>query len=85
VYLQAFLNSAADGGEWSTSRPGGFTPRERASKSAWTLWRKINFCSCQISKTHCLARSLATILTELYSLQLNMYTPTKLLVVSLSS
>jgi hypothetical protein len=31
VYLHAFLISALDGGEWSTSRPGRFTPRERAS------------------------------------------------------
>jgi hypothetical protein len=25
-----FLSSALDGGEWSASRPGRFTPRERA-------------------------------------------------------
>jgi hypothetical protein len=30
VYLDAFLTSALDGGEWSTSLPGRFTPRERA-------------------------------------------------------
>jgi len=30
VYFQAFLTSAIDGGEWSTSRPGRYTPRERA-------------------------------------------------------
>jgi hypothetical protein len=30
VYLHAFLSSALDGGEWSASRPGRFTPRERA-------------------------------------------------------
>jgi hypothetical protein len=29
VYLHAYLNSALDGGEWSASRPGRFTPRER--------------------------------------------------------
>jgi hypothetical protein len=28
VYLHAFLTSALDGGEWSVSRPGRFTPRE---------------------------------------------------------
>jgi hypothetical protein len=30
VYLHAFLTSALDGGEWSASRPGRFTPKERA-------------------------------------------------------
>jgi hypothetical protein len=30
VLLHAFLTSALDGGEWSASRPGRFTPRERA-------------------------------------------------------
>jgi hypothetical protein len=30
VYLYALLTSALDGGEWSSSRPGHFTPRERA-------------------------------------------------------
>jgi len=29
VQLHAFLNSALDGGEWSASRPGHFTPKER--------------------------------------------------------
>jgi hypothetical protein len=29
VYLHTFLTSALDGGEWSASRPGLFTPRER--------------------------------------------------------
>jgi hypothetical protein len=29
------LNSALDGGEWSVSRPGRFTPRERASGTHW--------------------------------------------------
>jgi hypothetical protein len=28
VQLYAFLTSAVDGGEWSASRPGTFTPRE---------------------------------------------------------
>lgn len=27
VYIQSFLKSALDGGEWLTSRPDGFTPR----------------------------------------------------------
>jgi hypothetical protein len=30
VLLHEFLTSALDGGEWLTSRPGHFTPRERA-------------------------------------------------------
>jgi hypothetical protein len=29
------LNSALDGGEWSASRPGRFTPRERAPGTHW--------------------------------------------------
>jgi hypothetical protein len=31
VWLHAFLTSALDGGEWSASHPGLFTPRERAT------------------------------------------------------
>jgi hypothetical protein len=29
------LTSALDGGEWSASRPGRFTPRERAPGTQW--------------------------------------------------
>jgi hypothetical protein len=29
VQVHAFLTSTLDGGEWSASRPGLFTPRER--------------------------------------------------------
>jgi hypothetical protein len=29
------LTSALDGGEWSASRPGRFTPRERAPGTHW--------------------------------------------------
>jgi hypothetical protein len=29
------LTSALDGGEWSASRPGRFTPRERATGTHW--------------------------------------------------
>jgi len=29
------LTSALDGGEWSASRPGYFTPRERAPGTHW--------------------------------------------------
>jgi hypothetical protein len=32
-----FLMSALDGGEWSASRPGRFTPRERAA-GTHSLW-----------------------------------------------
>jgi hypothetical protein len=30
VWLHAFFTSAIDGGEWSASHPGLFTPREKA-------------------------------------------------------
>jgi hypothetical protein len=29
------LTSALDGGEWSASRPGRFTPREKAPDTPW--------------------------------------------------
>jgi hypothetical protein len=35
LQLHAFLTSALGGGEWSDSRPGRFTPRERAPSSHW--------------------------------------------------
>jgi hypothetical protein len=35
VQLHTFLSSALDGGEWSASRPGRFTPRERALGTHW--------------------------------------------------
>jgi hypothetical protein len=35
VQLHAFLTSELDGGEWSASRPGRFTPRERAPGTHW--------------------------------------------------
>jgi hypothetical protein len=35
VELHAFLASALDGGEWSVSRPGRFTPRERDPGTHW--------------------------------------------------
>jgi hypothetical protein len=34
--LHAFLNLALDGGEWFVSRPGRFTPGERATRTHWT-------------------------------------------------
>jgi hypothetical protein len=33
--LHAFISSALDGGEWSASRPGRFTPREKAPDTHW--------------------------------------------------
>jgi hypothetical protein len=30
------LTATLDGGEWSASRPGRFTPRERAPGTHWT-------------------------------------------------
>jgi hypothetical protein len=35
VQLHAFLTLALNGGEWSASRPGRFTPRERAPGTHW--------------------------------------------------
>jgi hypothetical protein len=35
VQLHAFLSSVLYGGEWSASRPGRFTPRERAPCTHW--------------------------------------------------
>jgi hypothetical protein len=35
VYLHAFLTLALDGGEWSASRHGRFTPGERAHGTHW--------------------------------------------------
>jgi hypothetical protein len=35
IQLHALLISALDGGEWSASRPGCFTPRERALGTHW--------------------------------------------------
>jgi len=35
VWLPAFLTSALDGGELSASRPGRFTPKERAPGTHW--------------------------------------------------
>jgi hypothetical protein len=33
--VKVFLTSALGGGEWSTSHPGRFTPRERAPGTHW--------------------------------------------------
>jgi hypothetical protein len=35
VELHALLTSALDGCEWSASRPGHYTPREKASDTHW--------------------------------------------------
>jgi hypothetical protein len=35
IQFHAFLTSALDGGEWSVSRAGGFTPKERALGTHW--------------------------------------------------
>jgi hypothetical protein len=51
VYIHIFLTSAIVAGEWSASRPGRFTPMERANDTHWiegwadpraglTTWRK---------------------------------------------
>jgi hypothetical protein len=35
VQTHVFLTSALVGGEWSVSRPGSFTPREKAPGTHW--------------------------------------------------
>jgi hypothetical protein len=35
VWIHAFLTSALVGSEWSASRPGRFTPKERAPGTHW--------------------------------------------------
>jgi hypothetical protein len=35
VYLHTFLTLTLDGGEWSASRPGGFTSTERVPCTHW--------------------------------------------------
>jgi hypothetical protein len=35
VQIHIFLTSALAGGEWSASRPGRFTPREKAPGTHW--------------------------------------------------
>jgi hypothetical protein len=35
VWIHVFLTSALVGGEWTTSRPGRFTPGERAPSTHW--------------------------------------------------
>jgi len=35
VYLNVFLTSTLDGGEWSASRTSRFTPRETAPGTHW--------------------------------------------------
>jgi hypothetical protein len=53
VEIHIFLTSALVGGEWSASRPGRFTPGERAPgthwiggwmtpEPVWTTWRREN-------------------------------------------
>jgi hypothetical protein len=37
VYIHVFLASAVVGGEWSASRPGRFTPGERAPDTLWIV------------------------------------------------
>jgi hypothetical protein len=38
VQIHIFLTSALGGGEWSASRPGRFTPGERALRTHWIGW-----------------------------------------------
>ena len=49
VQPHSFLTSALDGGKWSTSSPGRFTPEERQlytlnrTEPVWTFWRREKF------------------------------------------
>jgi hypothetical protein len=46
-----YLTSALDGGEWSASRPGRFTPRERAPATHWIGgWVGPRACLDMVSK-----------------------------------
>jgi hypothetical protein len=77
VLPHPFLNFALDGGEWPSSRPGHFTPRERAAGRHWiggwlrpragldAVAKRMNLCSSRESKPGRLAHSAVTILTEL--------------------
>jgi hypothetical protein len=38
VTLHLFQTSTVNGNEWSASRPGRFSPRERASGTHWVGW-----------------------------------------------
>jgi hypothetical protein len=75
--LSPFLTSILDGGEWSDSRPGRFTPGKQppvpivqeagwASEPVWTLWRREQSLSpTRIQTPTPRSSSLGTILTEL--------------------
>jgi hypothetical protein len=76
MWLRAFLTQALDGGEWSASCPGRFTPRERAHHwiGGWTDSRNgldllKNSHSVQKSNLGRPVRSYVTTLTELSRLQ----------------
>jgi hypothetical protein len=51
VYIQIFLTSALVGGEWSVSRPGRFTPGERAPDTHWIeVWVDLTACLDYVEK-----------------------------------
>jgi hypothetical protein len=59
VQLQTFLTSALGGGEWSTSYPGLFTPRENTSGTHWTggwVGSIVIGCSDKKKSYHCSRR-----------------------------
>jgi hypothetical protein len=79
IQLHAFLTSALDGGEWSASPTGCFTPRETAPGTHWiggwvgriaavdAVAKRIKdfHCPCPESDSGRLACNPVTILTEL--------------------
>jgi hypothetical protein len=77
VEYHAFLTSTLDGGEWSASRSGRFTPGKRAPGTHW-IGSRVDFRAglysvakrkiptpCRESNSARPARSLVTMLTEL--------------------
>jgi hypothetical protein len=67
IQLNAFLKSALDGGEWSVSRPGRFTPEQTAFEFRW-IDEWVGSINSRKSNPVRPAPNLVTILTELYKL-----------------
>jgi hypothetical protein len=84
IYIHAFLTSALDEGEWLASSPGRFTRRERVPGTHWirgwvgpgldaAVKRRILHCSRQESNPGRQARSVVSILTELFPVKMTHY------------
>jgi len=78
VQLQSFLKAALDGGEWSASRPCGFTPGVRALGTHWiggwvspragldAVLKNFHYYHCRKLNPGRPAPSLVSLLTELH-------------------